>query len=163
MSVTEPLLHERASRREDEVRQTDTRCKQCKDLQHRIAFTARLPGIIRSYRQERQRYGEQNEVDDCLRTWFEGTGKKMRIGVAAQQQDLEEEHAGRPDTGATAKPWQDVLSDEWLDLKQEKSASEDRKRPARLANPNDAARLGRDSELGWHCRFVKGSRAPRQI
>ena len=50
----------------------------------------------------------------------------MRIEISGQKQELKKEQAGRPHSGPPAEPGQDVLSDQRLNLKQQKGASEDR-------------------------------------
>src|SRR2546421_12462042 len=44
---------------------------------------------------------------------------KMGIRVAAQQNELKKEHAGRPHAGPAAEPWQDILADQRLHLEQQ--------------------------------------------
>src|ERR1035437_5884801 len=50
---------------------------------------------------------------------LEPARSEMRIRVAAQQQHLEEQHAGGPNPGAAAEPRQDILADKWLNLEQQ--------------------------------------------
>jgi hypothetical protein len=49
----------------------------------------------------------------------------VRVSVASEQRDLEEKHAARPHGGRSAKPGQNQLCDERLDLKQQECAEQD--------------------------------------
>jgi hypothetical protein len=49
---------------------------------------------------------------------------QMRVCVSAQQQDLEEEHAGSPDCRRSAKPRQKKLGHQQLDLEEQEGADE---------------------------------------
>jgi len=51
--------------------------------------------------------------------------KDVSIGVTAEEEDLEEKHAGGPDAGTATEPGEDVFADKGLDLEEEKSAEED--------------------------------------
>jgi hypothetical protein len=51
-------------------------------------------------------------------------GDQVRVGITGEEKDLEEKHAGRPDTGASAEPRENVFGDQRLDLEQEESAEE---------------------------------------
>lgn len=62
----------------------------------------------------------------ALPAWSQAAYRSMRVRVAAEENDLEEEHAGRPDRRHAAEPRQDVLADDRLDLKEEKRPEEDR-------------------------------------
>ena len=59
-------------------------------------------------------------MNEHLRARGEISCKEMRVGISAQQEDLEEEHAGGPDCRCPAEPGQDISRDDGLDLKQEK-------------------------------------------
>ena len=63
----------------------------------------------------------------------------MRIGVAAQQRDLEEEHARGPDGGRTTKPGQNLFRDERLDLEKQKRAEQDGRSKERRRNSRASA------------------------
>jgi hypothetical protein len=52
----------------------------------------------------------------------------MRVGVPPEEQHLEEQHAGGPHAGHAAEPGKNEFRNEWLDLKQQKSAQKDRER-----------------------------------
>ena len=47
------------------------------------------------------------------------------VGVAAEEEDLEEEHAGGPDFGAAAVPREDEAGDEGFDEEEEERAGKD--------------------------------------
>lgn len=48
--------------------------------------------------------------------------KAVCVGIAAEQSYLEKEKTGGPNPGAAAIPRQDVASDDWLNLKEQKRA-----------------------------------------
>ena len=50
----------------------------------------------------------------------------MGVGIAGEQERLEEQQADGPDSGRTAEPRQDRLGDHGLDLEEEEGACEDR-------------------------------------
>ena len=52
--------------------------------------------------------------------------RQMRVSVAEEQQQLEEEHTDGPDGRTSPVPRQYVLADQRLYLKQQKRAGEDR-------------------------------------
>jgi hypothetical protein len=48
----------------------------------------------------------------------------MRVAVSEKKENLEAEHAGSPDSGTTAKHWQNVFALDQLDLEKEEGAEE---------------------------------------
>jgi hypothetical protein len=65
----------------------------------------------------------------------------MRVGVAREQGDLEEQEARRPHRRRAAEPRQDELADEWLDLKEQERGEEDGQR-RHEADPRPRLTLG---------------------
>jgi hypothetical protein len=65
-------------------------------------------------------------VERALPAGRQAAHRCVRVGVAAEENDLEEEHAGRPDRRHAAEPREDVLADDRLDLKKEKRPEKDR-------------------------------------
>ena len=124
--AAEPLLDQRAGGGEDEIGQAEADGQQREDLQGRIAAAVRFPGIIRRDGQQGQGGGQQHQVHDGLRARLEPARGEVRVGVAAQQQHLEEQHAGRPDARPAAEPGQDVLADERLHLEEQECPGENR-------------------------------------
>src|ERR1700720_1038144 len=55
-----------------------------------------------------------------LRSRAEISSKVICVHVAVQEHDLKEEHAGCPDTGRTAEPWQDRLGHHRLAQEQQR-------------------------------------------
>jgi hypothetical protein len=49
----------------------------------------------------------------------------VSVEITQAQQGLEKQHGGCPDRRAAAKPGQDLLADQRLNLKQQKCTSED--------------------------------------
>src|SRR5579862_3737670 len=87
----------------------------------------------------------------------------MRIQVSAEKEQLEEEHAGRPDSGRAAEPGKDVLPDERLDLKQQERAQKDRERVEsgeRSGSPADAG-LGGGRRNAFGCPGDRGRKRRR--
>ena len=64
-------------------------------------------------------------MQDCLRLWSKFARDEVGIGIASQQQDLEEKHASGPDTRTAAEPGKNVFADERLDLEEKECAQED--------------------------------------
>ena len=86
---------------------------------------------------------------------------QMCIGVATQQHDLEEEHAGGPDRGPPTEPRQDDLRDERLNLKEKEGAEENRDRKAKHQgeSSNPSAHGYEDEVLLFsHARAAAGMR-----
>ena len=67
-------------------------------------------------------------MQEHLRAWLQKPAADVRVEVTGQKHDLEKHHAGRPNAGRATKPWQEVLANQRLDLKQQKCACENRKR-----------------------------------
>src|SRR5579863_1259453 len=74
-------------------------------------------------RQHQERDEQQKLMQPSLRSrTLAGAVEQVPVGVAAQQQHLKKKHAGDPYGGGPAKPRQDVLADDQLDLKQQQRA-----------------------------------------
>jgi len=54
------------------------------------------------------------------------TYEEMGVGVTSQQEDLKEEKTGSPNACASSKPWQDISTDDGLDLEKQKGTEENR-------------------------------------
>ena len=63
-----------------------------------------------------------------LRAWRCMAHERMRIGVAHEQDQLEEHHAERPHDRRAAEPRQDLLGDDRLHQEQQERRKEDRGR-----------------------------------
>ena len=55
-------------------------------------------------------------------------GRDVRIRIPAKQKHLKDEHAGRPNRRAAAKPGQDKFPDQRLNLEQQERAEKDGRR-----------------------------------
>ena len=64
-------------------------------------------------------------MDDDLLARPKPLTEQMGIGIAGQQEDLEEQHAGSPNPGTASKPGQNIFGDERLDLEHQEGAQED--------------------------------------
>ena len=111
----EPGLQERSRRGEHQVRQAEAAQQQAEDVGRRRFLAGGLPGFGRGDRQQAERQQEQSEVDRDLRLGTEPADAEMCVRVAAEQKDLKEQHARRPDRGTAAEPRQDEARDQGLD------------------------------------------------
>jgi len=74
----------------------------------------------------------------------------MRIDVAAEEQQLEDEQISSPNRGGAAEPGKDVLTNDELDLKEKKGAEENRERE----QPDGArSRISTRVVVAGDCRF----------
>jgi len=87
-----------------------------------------LPDFARGDRQKCQRSSEQEKVEESLGTRPEQARAEMRISISGQEHNLEEQHAGSPNTGTTAEPWENIFADNRLHLKEQERTGEDRQR-----------------------------------
>ena len=67
---------------------------------------------------------EESDVDDRLASGAQPTDARVGVGVAEEEQHLEEEHAGGPNRGRPAEPRQDHLGDHRLHQEEESRAYE---------------------------------------
>jgi hypothetical protein len=121
----EPRLHQRAGGREQQVRQPHRHREQQQDRGDRLVVALRLPRLPGRDRQRGRGGGEQRDVQDRLRPWREARVGPMRVGVAREQQRLEEQHAGGPHRRAAAEPRQDQARDERLHQEQQERRQRD--------------------------------------
>jgi hypothetical protein len=121
----EPRLHQRAGGRQQQVRQPHRHREQQQDRGDRLVVALRLPRLRGRDRQRGRGGGEQRDVQDRLRPWREPRVGPMRVGVAREQQRLEEQHAGRPHRRAAAEPRQDQARDERLHQEQQERRQRD--------------------------------------
>ena len=64
-------------------------------------------------------------MGDDLTAGGQAANAEVGVGVPAEEQHLEKEHAGRPDGGAAAKPGQDEARNQRLDEEQQAGSPED--------------------------------------
>lgn len=83
-------------------------------------------------------------MDGSLGTKSEQTGENMRVGVSSEEEQLENQHARRPYSRATAKPRQNVLAHDRLDLEEQECTEKNR---ARNYRNSKAADVGLGGEL----------------
>jgi hypothetical protein len=76
--------------------------------------------------QEDNRKYQQGSMDQPLHARSHVTVQEVCVQVTSEQDDLKKEHTGSPDVRGTAKPWQDHLGNQWLDLEKQESAEKDR-------------------------------------
>ena len=125
MRSAEPSLQERTRRGEHQVGQAEAAEQEAEDVGRRRFLAGGLPGFGRGDGQQAERQQEQSEVDRDLCLGTEPADAEMRVRVAAEQQDLEEQHARRPDRGTAAEPRQDEARDEGLDEEEQERPPED--------------------------------------
>src|SRR5690606_2991820 len=115
-----PGLHQRARRREQEIRQADRGAQQPQDEQRRLAaVAARLPLRAGNDGQQREAYREERHVEPELTPRREPARRHVGVGVAEQQDRLEEDETGRPYRRRAAEPGQDLLRDDRLNEKEQ--------------------------------------------
>jgi len=94
-------------------------------LPQRSIFGCWLPVCGGDDWQAGQRADKECQMHNGLSTRSKKSGQQVGIEVSGQEDQLEEQHAGCPDGGTTAEPWQNESPGEWLDLEEQKSADED--------------------------------------
>ncbi len=125
MRARVPGLHQGTGGGEREIGQPDARREQPEYPPRRVFAALGLPGGARGERQRRRGDGEQRDVNVAPRRDPQ-TDIGVRIHVAREQQQLEEQHADRPYRRAAAEPRKDDLGDERLHLKEQEGAQENR-------------------------------------
>ena len=126
IGAREPRLRQRAGGRKQHVRQADGGEQQQQDAQGRVFEPRGLPRRRGNDRQECEAQHQQRYMDRRLPPRREAARQPVRIGIAEQQDELEEDHAHGPDRGGSPEPGQDLLGQHRLDEEQEKRADEDR-------------------------------------
>ncbi len=139
----EPGLEQRTGRRERQVRKAGGDREQGEQPGERRVVGGRLPG--RSGR-ERGRPGDggrreagdgeqdETEVKGGLPARPEPGREAVGIEVSPDEEDLEEEHARRPDRSPSAEPRQEPLRYERLNLEQKRGAEPDCRRDQESCN-----------------------------
>ena len=145
----EPMLHQGRRRRKKKVRYAYIRQEQPKDERGRLNNIRTLPERrLGRDRQKQQRNQQDGDVDAAAGRPREACADEVSISVTAEQDDLEEQHAGRPDRRTAAEPWQDDLGDERLNLKEQESAEKDRDRKAKhQQKPSNSKRRGTEVDV----------------
>ena len=105
--------------------------------------------------------GEKAKMESCLRGRGQAFGKEVRIEIASEEQQLEDEHVGGPDSGGATEPGKNVFADNELHLKEEERAEENggSERPDNAFSRRVGRRfvgLGRGIDCGGHARSVAG-------
>ena len=65
-------------------------------------------------------------MNDDLLFLVQFTDDQVGIGIACQQKNLEEQHAGRPDRWTSPVPWQYIFNNDRLYLEQQECTNENR-------------------------------------
>jgi hypothetical protein len=88
--------------------------------------------------------------------------KPVSVAVSGKKKNLEKEQTGSPNGGASAKPWEKVLADHRLNLKEQECAQKNRQsvgnhksvttRPRRQKRCQTSAISGINSSLFLKCR-----------
>ena len=74
---------------------------------------------------EQEREKDEHRVDDRLLAWTEVAIGPVSVGIASEQDGLEEEEASGPNRGSAAEPGKNALRDQRLDLEKKKGTNED--------------------------------------
>ncbi len=82
--------------------------------------------------------------------------QQVRIGVACEEHELKEEHAGGPDGRTAAEPRQDRFADDRLNLKQQKRGDQNGG-----CRPKGNAERGRSIHRWFRSRLRKNSERER--
>jgi len=122
----EPGLHERARRREQEIRQPDRRDEHAEDQPQRVLVAGGLPVRGGHDRQQRDARDEQRDVQPEPVAGRRAADHPVRVRVPREQRGLEEDEAGRPYRRRSAEPRQDLLRHHRLHEEQQEGAREDR-------------------------------------
>ncbi len=122
-----PRLHERAGRRQQEVRQTNGRREQAENEERRTLAAERLPLRAGHDRQKRATQSEQRDVQPNLRPRGQATRDGVGIRVAQEQRHLEKDEAGGPHRRGSAEPRQNLLRRDRLQQEKQKRAEENRR------------------------------------
>ena len=102
-----------------------------------------------------QRQEQQEDLSPCLSVEGKPRGNGVGVGIAGQEQELEDKKACSPHRGCTTEERQDLLAEEQLDLKEQKSAKKESCRKKKLApKPQWPARVDRIERTAW--RVLKG-------
>jgi hypothetical protein len=117
-------LHERGAGGEDEVGQAQTGDEEEENVPGRGGAGDGCPRFTRGDGEKAECEGEEEEVKKQLAAGREPSVDGMGVGVAAEEEDLEEEHAGGPYFGAAAVPREDESGDEGFDEEEEERAGE---------------------------------------
>ena len=150
----EPGLQQRIVGGEREERQPD-RDREQAEQPERIARGRRLAPAARDRQRQRQhRDHQQHQMDRHRNRAVAELHQKMRIGIAGEQQRLEEHHRHRPHRRRAAEPRQHHLGEQRLHREQQQRADEDRRGvddqdqpvPARGRLVRDGGRIRRSHE-----------------
>ena len=172
MRAAEPRLEQRIGGREQEERQPDTGAEQHQDAPHRQAAVLRFPVGVRQnriaprapeQRQQPERNRDQRKMQPALRGHGQMRRETVGIGVAREQQQLEEQHAGGPHRRRAAEPRQDALGEDQLHLEQQEGAEKNGDAVAQHGWAASGSRLGRAFRRGRpHARELDGGAARAQ-
>ena len=61
--------------------------------------------------------------------------KSMRVAVTGEEQQLEDQHARRPNRGCAAEKWEELFPEQQLNLEKQKRAEEDGQGKGHLFSP----------------------------
>jgi hypothetical protein len=102
-----------------------------------------------------QREEQQGDLSPCLSVEGKPRGDGVGIGIAGQEQELEDKKACSPHRWCATEERQDLLAEEQLDLKEQKGAEKDGCGKKKLAaKPRWPTRVDRIERTAW--RVLKG-------
>ena len=128
IGLGEPALKHGRRRRQREERQTDRPGEQQEQPADRIAIDGRRRVGTNRERQRQRRQQQHADVHDARSPRPQPLRDAVRVRVAAEQHDLEEQHARVPDHRRPAENRQNALRDHRLDDEHQQRAEEQRRR-----------------------------------
>ena len=126
-AVRHPGLEERPGGRKHEVGQADGQREQQQDAQRGVGVSVGLERNRGNDGQAGEARGQKGEVHPGLAPRREPRANEVRVGVAGEQRDLEEDQARGPHRRGAAEPRQDLLGDDGLDKEQQERRQQDRR------------------------------------
>jgi hypothetical protein len=121
----EPGLDERSSGSQHEEREADRARQQRQEPERRCMAARAFPAGGQVQGEHERRPRQHHDVDEELPPGPEPARQCVGVGVARQQQRLEEQHAGDPDGGAPSQTGEDHLGHHRLDQEEEGGPEQD--------------------------------------
>src|SRR5579872_4364651 len=126
MAQVEPALQQGSGCGEQEVGATDGESQDGEYRERRVGGGGGISHReARGERQKDEGRGEKRDVYPGLQAGIGAGPEPVGVGVAADQQDLKEKHAGSPDLRASTVPRQDEAAHDGLDLEEKEGSQED--------------------------------------
>ena len=153
-AAREPGLQQRRIGGDGEERQPDRGRQQAQQPERRTVARRVAEALRNADRQRREGEREQRDMRHHDMAGAEPAGERMRIGVAQQQDRLEEHHGDRPHRRRAAELRQHHLGEHRLHGEQQRGGEEQRRRkdrqhqPRTHRDPGEASRADPGSKSG---------------